>query len=44
MRSIFSNASVFNQNISGWNVLNVTNFVNFSINSALTTVNKPIFL
>ena len=35
MRHIFSNASSFNQNISEWDVSNISNWTNFATNSGL---------
>jgi surface protein len=44
MRSMFGNAKAFNQNLTGWCV---SNFVSeqgvFSVNSALTEANKPLW-
>lgn len=43
MSRMFYNATSFNQNISDWNVSNVTNFAEFKIGSSLTEVNTPNF-
>ena len=43
MYSMFRNTSVFDQDISGWAVANVTNCANFKANSALTAPNTPNF-
>ena len=39
----FANWIVFNQDISGWNVSNVTATTNFNNNAPLTCVNTPVF-
>jgi hypothetical protein len=41
MRNMFLNATVFNQNISGWIVAQVTDYTNFRLNSALSNANTP---
>jgi len=43
MTSMFEGTTSFNQNISSWNVDNVTEFQYFNRNSALTTGNSPNF-
>lgn len=44
MVQTFYNATLFNQNISNWCVTNVTSEpTNFSLNSALTEANKPVW-
>lgn len=41
MDAAFQNATVFNQDISNWNVTNVTSWSNFRNASALSTANTP---
>jgi surface protein len=43
MNSMFYGASNFNQNLSGWNVGNVTTRTDFSTGSGLTSSNLPLF-
>jgi len=43
MWGMFSENSVFNQNLSSWNVSNVTNCVGFSDNTPQWTLPKPNF-
>ena len=44
MNDMFWNASSFNQNLTGWCVTNITSeSENFTISSALTNANKPIW-
>ena len=43
MTGMFENATAFNQDISNWNVDNVYNCTNFSVNSPLTEANTPNF-
>jgi len=44
MRYMFEGAALFNQDISGWCVTNITSEPNgFGISSALTSGNKPVW-
>jgi len=43
MRLMFQNAVAFNQDLSGWDVSNVTSCNNFSFNAPLTEANTPNF-
>lgn len=44
MGNLFAGASIFNQNLSGWCVTNITTEpVNFSTGSALSANNKPVW-
>jgi hypothetical protein len=43
MESIFYNNSVFNQDLSMWNVVNVTSYTNFDTDTPQWTLPKPIF-
>ena len=40
---MFNNATSFNQNLSGWDVSNVTSYGGFGSGSALTAQNRPLF-
>jgi len=40
---MFNSADDFNQDLTGWCVSNVSNRNDFSINSALTNANKPVW-
>jgi len=44
MREMFLEATVFNQDLSGWCVTNITSEPeNFATDSALTDANKPVW-
>jgi hypothetical protein len=44
MISMFQDATVFNKDLSGWCVTNITSEpTNFSTSSALTNANKPVW-
>jgi surface protein len=44
MNGMFAGVSSFNQNLTGWCVTNITTEpLNFSLDSALTDANKPIW-
>jgi len=43
MESMFRSAVLFNQNLSGWDVSNVTDYENFNSGSRLTSANLPKF-
>ena len=41
--NMFRDSSMFNQDLSSWNVINVTNSNNFDYNTPQWTLPKPIF-
>jgi surface protein len=43
MNAMFYNAQSFNQDLTGWNVDNVTKYGSFNYNSALTADHLPKF-
>jgi surface protein len=44
MNSMFQYANAFNQDLTGWNVANVTYHDDFSTGSALTAAHLPHFM
>lgn len=43
MNSMFKNAGKYNQDITGWDVINVTDCLNFNTSSVLTLALSPLF-
>jgi len=44
MGYMFNNATLFNQNLTGWCVTNISSEpTGFSVSSALTSANKPVW-